>query len=264
MVTESDTLINATAAARRQVGPYVIDDVLGAGAMGVVYRGRAPDGTAVAIKVLHEHVATAEVVRRFEDEARVRIEHPNVVRLIDAGRDPDGSSFIVFEALDGESLDRRLDRETMAPSEAIEIATQVCRGLAAAHAQGVVHRDLKPGNLFRCRDGTVKLLDFGIARLTARENRRTAAGVVMGTPSYLSPEQARGEPDIDARTDLWAVGAVLYHALSGAPPFDRDTALATIVAVLMEEAEGAEAYIFLSARCGVLLTCGWGFRICWS
>ena len=175
-------------------------------------------------------------MKRFAREAAIRIPHPNVCRVFDAGQSADGTPWIAMELLEGESLEARLARGTLAPPEVVEIGVQVCRGLAAAHGVDVVHRDLKPSNLFLCRDGTVKLFDFGIALLGSSDaTRMTTAGMILGTPWYLSPEQARGQADLDARTDVWSLGVALWEALVGRSPFARDTPLASVVAVLMED-----------------------------
>ena len=221
----------------RTVGGFRLTGVLGQGGMGVVYRATGPDGRPAAVKLmLQAYLDGPEILQRFQREARIRIEHPNICQVLGAGTDEKGTPYIAFELLEGESLDRRLERGTLSPAEAVELGVQVCRGLAAAHDSGVIHRDLKPSNLFLCTDGTVKLFDFGIALLWTGEQatRLTVAGMVMGTPSYLSPEQARGEIDIDARTDIWSLGVLLYEALSGRRPFDRDSVLATTVAVLVD------------------------------
>ncbi|MCC7535437.1 MAG: protein kinase [Deltaproteobacteria bacterium] len=220
-----------------RIGPFRIDSVIGAGGMGIVYRAIAPDGRPAALKVLRSSITDAHTTDRFRREARMRIEHPNVIRTLDAGVDPAGQPWIAFELLEGETLEARLERGSIPVPEAVELGMQMCRGLAAVHQHGIVHRDLKPGNVFLCRDGTAKLLDFGIARFDPLETRLTQQGMVIGTPAYLAPEQARGEPDVDARADLWALGVVLYQALSGRCPFERDRPLATVLAVLSEEPE---------------------------
>ncbi|MBI2897996.1 MAG: protein kinase [Deltaproteobacteria bacterium] len=220
---------------RRSIGPFLLEDVLGCGGMGVVYRGRAPDGRNVAVKVLRLAQAPASVVRRFQREARIRIDHPNVVEVVDTGTDADGTPYLALELLEGSDLDTLIhEGGGLSPAQIVEVGQQVCTGLGTLHRLGIVHRDLKPHNLFRCTDGTIKILDFGIALLETKETRLTAGGIV-GTPSYLAPEQARGRPDIDPRADLWALGAVLYEAVSGRPPFERETQLATVVAVVMDE-----------------------------
>ncbi|NMC69069.1 MAG: protein kinase, partial [Myxococcales bacterium] len=210
---------------------------LGEGGMGVVFRAEGPGGMPAAVKLLNASGASGrEAARRFEREAQIRIEHPNVCRVLAAGRTADGTPFLAMELLEGESLEQRLRRGPLSPAEAAGVGVQVCRGLAAAHAAGIVHRDLKPSNLFLCRDGTVKLFDFGIALVwKAEQTRLTTVGTVLGTPWYLSPEQARGQADLDHRTDLWSLGVVLWEAVVGRTPFARDTPLASVVAVLMED-----------------------------
>jgi tetratricopeptide (TPR) repeat protein len=221
----------------RTIGGFHLTGVLGKGGMGVVYRAAAADGRPAAVKLmLQAQFDGPEILLRFQREARIRIEHPNICQVLGAGTDEHGTPFIAFELLEGEGLDRRLERGPLSPAETVELGLQVCRGLAAAHDAGVIHRDLKPSNLFLCADGTVKLFDFGIALLWTGEQatRLTVAGTVIGTPSYLSPEQARGETVIDARTDVWSLGVLLYEALSGRRPFDRESVLATTVAVLVD------------------------------
>ncbi|MCC6993519.1 MAG: protein kinase [Deltaproteobacteria bacterium] len=226
----------ATLETRSQIGPFRLEGVLGSGAMGVVYRGLRGDGQVAAVKVVRAHLRSDDLVRRFRREAEIRIEHPNVVRVLDAGADRDGTPYIAFELLEGESLADRLAHGRARLADVIDIGVQVCRGLEAVHAAGLIHRDLKPANLFSCRDGSIKLVDFGIALWTDADTRITSVGTVLGTASYLAPEQARGDGDLDARADLWALGVILYEMLTGRPPFDRGSVLPTIVAVLMEEA----------------------------
>jgi len=224
-----------TTTVERRVGPYLIEGTLGRGSMGVVCRAVADDGTKVALKMMvNVFMTREEMALRFQREAEVRIDHPNVVRVLGAGTTDEGVPYIAFELLEGEPLDARFARG-VTPGELRELGIQVCRGLAAAHSKGIVHRDLKPANLFACRDGTLKIVDFGIAYVQASASRLTRHGMIIGTPSYLSPEQASGHRDVDGRADLWALGAILYEGLVGHPPFDRDTALATIVAVVRDE-----------------------------
>ena len=216
------------------IGPYRVEGILGRGGMGVVYRATGPDGV-VAVKVLRGDTGRAAELRsRFEQEGRVRVEHPNVVRTLDAGIDGD-ILYIAFELLRGCSLSERLEADRrLEVREVLSLGRQLAEGLAAAHAQGIVHRDLKPSNIFLCDDGTPKIVDFGIARVTARDTRLTATGHLVGTAAYLSPEQARGEAHIDARSDVWALGVVLYEAITGRHPFDRGSLMATMLAILAE------------------------------
>ncbi|MDQ3035520.1 MAG: serine/threonine protein kinase, partial [Myxococcota bacterium] len=219
----------------RTVGPYVIEAELGHGGMGTVYRARAADGALVALKVVRSSLTTRDALRRFEREARIRIEHANVVRVLDAGADAEGAPYIALELLEGSTLAERLAGGPLPPVDVLAIAMQACRGLEAAHGAGVVHRDLKPSNLFCCVDGTVKLLDFGVSSLRDAETRLTQSGHVLGTLCYLAPEQAEGQTGFDPRTDVWALGVVLYEALAGRPPFREDTALATVVATMLAD-----------------------------
>jgi len=217
------------------VGRFEVGPIIGRGGMGSVYAAVDADGTKAAIKVLHKAHDSAAVAR-FRREATIRIDHPNVVQVLDTGKTTaDGSPYIAFELLEGQSLETRIAREApLPPSEVVDIALQATAGLEAAHAIGIVHRDLKPANMFCCADGTLKILDFGIAHLGEDHPRLTRAGMVVGTPCYLAPEQARGEADLDARADVWALGAVMYEALCGRPPFLRESSLATMIATIME------------------------------
>jgi hypothetical protein len=219
------------------VAGFRVQERLGEGGMGVVHRALGPDGRPAAIKFLVASGPSGkEAARRFAREAEVRIPHPNICRVLDSGRADDGTPWIAMELLEGESLEARLARGPLSPTETVGLAVQVCRGLSAAHGAGIVHRDLKPSNLFLCRDGTVKLFDFGIALFWSGEaTRLTTAGMILGTPWYLSPEQARGQQDLDARTDVWSLGVALWEALVGRSPFARETPLASVVAVLMED-----------------------------
>ncbi|MFO0757865.1 MAG: protein kinase [Byssovorax sp.] len=222
----------------RTIGPFVVEGELGAGGMGVVYRAVGPGGVPAAVKVLRVGLASAEARQRFEREAAIRIDHPNLIQVLDAGVDePSGCPYIALELLTGESLEQRLTRGPLPAREVVELGLAACRGLEAAHAAGVVHRDLKPSNLFLCAGGGVKVLDFGIALVSTRETRLTSAGGIIGTPAYMSPEQVRGDATVDLRTDVWSLGAVLYEALAGRPPFMRETALAVMLAIHMDEPE---------------------------
>jgi len=207
-------------------GLYRVGQRMGAGAAGVIYQAqRISDGMPVAVKLLrvaaaHESVA-ADRLRR-EAEALRLAWHPNVVEILDSGHLPDGTSYLVMELLTGEPLTARLRKVgKLDPRELAPLALQICDALVAVHAAGVVHRDLKPSNLLLVKgpEGRerVKLIDFGIARVEWEETRITNIGAPLGTPGYMSPEQESGG-DIDARSDLFAVGAVLYECLIGEPP----------------------------------------------
>jgi eukaryotic-like serine/threonine-protein kinase len=227
-----------------RVGPYDVAESIGAGGMGEVYRARDTRlGRDVAIKVLPASVAADRDRRaRFEREmqAVAALSHPNVLAIFDTGLH-DGQLFAVAELLQGQTLRDRLS--TAVPArKAIEIAIQVARGLAAAHAKGLVHRDLKPENIFLLEDGQVKILDFGLVRQVGSDAAsgatqtiaRTDAGIVMGTIGYMAPEQVRGQA-VDARADLFALGAVLYEMLSGRRAFGRQTPADSMTAILTEE-----------------------------
>src|SRR5438128_291697 len=232
-----------------KLGPYEIQSPLGAGGMGEVYRARDTRlGRDVALKVLPESfLREGDRLRRFEQEAQAvaALNHPNILAIFDTGQN-DGSPFLVSELLEGETLRTVLDRGAMAPRKTIDYGVQIAQGLAAAHEKEIVHRDLKPENIFVTKDARIKILDFGLAKLAQKANAaaaddgitltssHTAAGVVMGTASYMAPEQVRGEP-ADPRTDIFAFGALLYEMLSGKRAFRRDTPAETMTAVLKED-----------------------------
>jgi len=232
-----------------QLGPYEILSALGAGGMGEVYRARDPRlGREVAIKVLPSGSAPdSERLRRFEQEARATavLNHPNILAVFDIGSQ-DNSPYIVSELLDGETLRERLNSGALPVRKAAEYALQISRGLAAAHDHGIFHRDLKPENIFITRDGHVKILDFGLAKLTMPEpgssglsaqatlDSVTGRGVLLGTLGYMSPEQCRGA-SVDARSDIFSFGAVLYEMLTGRRAFRGDTTADTISSILKEE-----------------------------
>jgi serine/threonine-protein kinase len=193
--------------------------------MAVVYLARDTElGRPVAIKLLAENlVDDAELRRRFVREARLaaRLSHPNVVAVYDAGEE-DGRPYIVMECVEGESLAETLRREgRLDPDRVGELALQACAGLEHAHRAGLVHRDVKPGNLLVSEDGTLKIADFGIAH-AAEGTRVTEVGTVLGTAAYLSPEQASGEP-VTPASDLYSLGACLYELLAGRPPYGYET-----------------------------------------
>ncbi len=235
----------STLAQGTRLGPYEIEGAIGAGGMGQVYRARDPRlGRQVAVKTLALSIAADPgALRRFEIEARAAgtLDHPNLLVVYDVGREAD-VSYIVSELLDGETLHQRLERGPLPVRAAVDIAAQIARGLAAAHARGVVHRDLKPANVFITHDRRVKILDFGVAKLTGPAGpgdptaplARTSAGIAVGTAGYMAPEQIRGG-EVDARTDLFALGVVMHEMLAGSPPFRRGTAPETLAAILNDE-----------------------------
>lgn len=229
-----------------RLGPFEIDTLIGAGGMGQVYRAHDPRlGRRVAIKTLSgPEAADADRVRRFETEAKAvgSLDHPNLLVVYDVGRE-NGVSYIVSELLEGETLRERLRKGAIPERHAVDWAAQIARGLSAAHARGIVHRDLKPENLFITSERRVKILDFGVAKLTRTPEADdptvgvealTGEGVAVGTVGYMAPEQVRGE-SIDQRADMFALGLVMHEMLSGTRPFQRDTAPETLTAILKDD-----------------------------
>jgi WD40 repeat protein len=230
-------------------GPYEIISPIGAGGMGEVYRARDPRlGRDVALKILPESFATdPDRLRRFEQEARAvaALNHPNILAIHDIGEQA-GAPYLVSELLEGTSLRAELESGPLSQRKTSDYAVQIAQGLAAAHEKNIVHRDLKPENLIITREGRVKILDFGLAKLAAKTDSNpdaayqtltsapTEAGVVMGTVGYMAAEQVRGAA-IDSRTDIFAFGAVLYEMVSGQRAFKRDTAAETMTAILKED-----------------------------
>jgi serine/threonine-protein kinase len=200
-----------------------LDQVLGIGGMATVYSATHRNGKRAAVKVLHPEAALAPTVKdRFLREGYLanKVDHPGAVSILDDDIDADGTVFLVMELLEGETLDARLSRmgNRLPVPELLQVVDQVVDCLHAAHGKGIVHRDVKPGNLFITRNGTVKILDFGIARLDSADKPKTGGtgGQTLGTPGFMSPEQARGRwNEVDAQSDLWAVGAVMFASLSG-------------------------------------------------
>jgi eukaryotic-like serine/threonine-protein kinase len=229
---------------------YEIIRRIGEGGMGAVYEARhTVIGKRVAVKVLLEKfLEKRELVARLLQEARVAssIGHENIVDVTDFGTTTDGRSFVVMEFLEGESLAQLVIRDAPLPVErSLRIARQVASALGAAHAKGIVHRDVKPENVYLCRRGEadfVKVVDFGVSKAVhVRDEgpewqRLTRTGMVLGTPLYMSPEQARGGEDVDSRADVWAVGVLLYECLTGEVPFRAHNYLGVISQVLTEQA----------------------------
>ncbi|HMU38341.1 MAG TPA: serine/threonine-protein kinase [Pseudomonadota bacterium] len=239
----------ATLEENTQVGPYRVIRKLGQGGMGSVYEALHQSlGRHVAIKVLHPEIArNEEFARRFANEARASniVDHPDVVQITDHGTLPDGIPYIVMEFLKGESLGHRIEHlgAPMNPSEVAFIALQIANVLSAAHIKGIIHRDLKPENVMLMGDSAtatgerVKVLDFGIAKLIEEQNEggvQTRATELLGTPNYMSPEQCRGAKGVDEKTDVYALGVMMFEMLVGRPPFSG-SALGELMAKHMYE-----------------------------
>ena len=227
-----------------QVSHYRIDAEIGRGGMGVVYSAHDTRlGRSVAIKMLPaDATADADRNRRFIHEARAAsaLNHPHIVTIHEIDED-NGRTFIAMELVDGVGLDTLIARGPMPTAQALEYASQVASALAMAHENGIVHRDIKPANILITRDGRVKVLDFGLAKLVERGQAKdtmtgldTQPGLIMGTAAYMSPEQAEGRP-VDARSDIFSLGAVLYEMLSGRRPFVANSDLGLITAILRDE-----------------------------
>jgi serine/threonine-protein kinase len=234
-----------------QLGRYEIRSLLGEGGMGEVYLAEDRQlGRRVALKILPAELTdNVERLRRFGQEARAAsaLNHPNILTIHEIGQS-DGAHFIATEFIDGETLRARIERSRLSPEEALDIAAQTAAALAAAHEAGIVHRDIKPENVMLRRDRLVKVLDFGLAKLTTtpageasggsqaptKVRVKTEPGVVMGTVSYMSPEQARGR-ELDARTDLWSLGVLLYEMVAGRTPFDGETQSDVLASILKSE-----------------------------
>jgi serine/threonine protein kinase len=229
-------------------GKYRLDRFIGEGAMGAVWAAvHLETHQPVAVKVVAGPEGLAdELCSRLVREARAcsLIRHPNVISVVDVGQLDDGAPFMVMQLLSGETLDVRLKRDVrLSPVEAARIGAQVARALCAAHAAGIVHRDLKPANIFLHVDhgasqSVVKVLDFGVSKILSERSgggpdaRATATGHAMGSPAYMSPEQAKSANKVDARADIWSLGVVLYEMFAGALPFPGETAYAVIGEVL--------------------------------
>ena len=227
-----------------EIGPYRVLAPIGAGGMGEVYRARDTKlDRDVALKVLPPEVATAEALRRFEQEARAAssLNHPNIVAIYDVGR-VESIAYIAMELVEGQTLRGLMANGPMPIREALRIAAKVADVLASAHERGVTHRDLKPENVMIARDGYVKLLDFGLAKVRlniasgdhTQPLTHTTAGHVFGTAAYMSPEQAAGRP-VDFRSDQFSLGIILYEMVAGKRPFDRETSAETLTAIIRED-----------------------------
>jgi eukaryotic-like serine/threonine-protein kinase len=238
----------------QQLGSYQILSLLGAGGMGVVYQARDTRlKRFVAIKVLpREKMSDPERKRRFIQEARAAsaLNHPNIITIHDIGSES-GIDFVVMEYVGGKTLDQRIPRKGVKLNEALKLAVQIAEALDKAHSAGIIHRDLKPGNVMVTDDGLVKVLDFGLAKLTERESDeegtrtlppRTETGTIVGTASYMSPEQAEGQK-VDPRSDIFSFGVVLYEMVTGQRAFVGESNLAILTAILREEPKPASQIV---------------------
>ena len=236
------------------IGQYRIVRKLGAGGMGAVYLGEhILLGRRAAIKTLLPALSkNQEIAERFFNEARATsaISDPGVVQIFDFGYHVDGTAYIVLELLEGESLANRIDRlGQLSVGESLRVARQVAASLSVAHERGIVHRDLKPDNVFLIHDAEAqggertKILDFGICKLAQSETRITGSGVMVGTPVYMSPEQCRGDGHVDHRSDIYALGCVLFQMLTGRAPFEHDAPGEFIVSHMREEPPVASSIV---------------------
>jgi serine/threonine-protein kinase len=234
--------------AEKRVGRVIaqkwrLEKLVGAGGMAAVYRASHVNNLkTVAIKILHPELgASGDMKRRFLREGYVanKVGHAGAVSVIDDGTDDDGAAFLVMELLEGETLGERAGSRggVLSPRETLGHADRILEVLAAAHGEGIVHRDLKPDNIFLTSNGELKILDFGVARILDSGTEQTRAGVVMGTPEYMPPEQARGRTaEIDGRADLFAVGALMFRLISGKYVHEAETGNETLLRAMTEPA----------------------------
>ena len=224
---------------------FDVQERLGAGGMGVVYRAVDRQlGRSVALKVLTDGGAGPDSPERerFLREARAAsaLDHPNIGTIYSVQELPDGRMCIVMAYYDGKTLADRMKEGRMSLASSLAVAIQVADGLAAAHERGIIHRDIKPSNIMLGSGGIAKVVDFGLAKLMEGEDKLTKTSIVLGTVSYMSPEQARGR-ELDARTDIWSVGVMLYEMLSGRVPFPGSNTVARLYSVVHEEPEGVDS-----------------------
>ena len=233
---------------------YKIVRVLGEGAMGAVYEAEnVRIRRRVALKILHPQIAQkADTLRRFEREAQAagRIGSKHIIEVLDLGELPDGARFMVMEFLDGTTLDQRIrSKGRLTPEDAAPIIAQLLEGLGAAHEAGIIHRDLKPANIYlttsRGVPDFVKILDFGVSKFNVLndEMSMTSTGAVLGTPYYMSPEQAKGSRQVDPRSDLYAVGVILYECITGQVPFSAETFNELIFRIVLESPPPVESFV---------------------
>ena len=219
-------------------GKYRLEAELGRGGMGVVYKARQTDlGREVAVKmVLSAHLASPEALERFQDEARAAagLAHPNIVTVYEAGQ-IEGQPFFAMQYIAGSSLSQLIRTGLMEPHEAARILLSITEAVHHLHRHGIIHRDLKPSNILLDEAGIPYVTDFGLVKVLRGDSHRTTTGAIVGTPSYMSPEQAAGRRDLGPESDVYSLGAILYELLTGRPPFREDNPLDTLVQVLESE-----------------------------
>ena len=246
-------------------GKYRLERKLGEGGMGSVWAAHHPQlDTNVAIKVIRGGTNRPDMGPRLTQEARAaaKLGHPAIVRVFDIGETEGGEHFIVMELLEGESLHQRLNRELrLSAVEAVRLLLPIADALRAAHAKGIIHRDIKPDNVFLVGDATglqPKLVDFGIAKLQARDfdSQLTEKGVILGSPDYMSPEQARGEERIDHRADVWSFCVLLYEVMSGLAPFEGANYNALLRAIVESKAPSLETRCVADAELSAIVETG--------
>ncbi len=221
----------------RTISHYKIVEKLGEGGMGVVYKAEDLKlKRFVALKFLHQQMRDEHAAQRFIHEAQTvsALEHPHICAIHEIDETPEGQMFIVMPCYEGESLQKRIERGPLSIDETLEIGSQIASGLARAHEKGIIHRDMKPGNVLLTKDGA-KIVDFGLAKLTT-QTKLTRTGMTLGTVIYMSPEQARGA-EVDQRSDIWSLGVMLYEMATGKPPFRGEYDQALIYSILNEEPE---------------------------
>jgi eukaryotic-like serine/threonine-protein kinase len=216
-------------------GKYLLEGELGRGGMGVVYKARQTDlGRFVALKmILSSHLAAPEALQRFQEEARAAatVTHPNIVAVYDAGH-IDGQPYFAMQYVAGSSLSQRIRSGPIAPEDAAQLVLTVAGAVHHLHAHGIIHRDLKPSNILLDEAGNPYVTDFGLVKVLGGDSHRTTTGAIVGTPSYMSPEQAVGRKDLGPASDIYSLGAILYELLTGKPPFREENPLDTLVQVL--------------------------------